>query len=42
MADVGFPDSWPVELLNEAQDGMFEIENVSVPPLALVVVGVKE
>jgi hypothetical protein len=42
LAAVGVPDSWPVVVLNDAQEGMFAIEKVSDPPLGLVVVGVKE
>ncbi len=42
LADVGVPDSWPVVLLNEAQEGLFVIENVSVPPPGFDVVGVNE
>jgi len=42
LADVGVPDSWPVVVLNDAQDGMLEIEKVSVPPPGFDVVGVNE
>jgi len=39
---AGVPERWPVVVLNEAQEGRFVIENVSVPPLGLDVVGVNE
>ena len=42
LDDVGVPDSWPVEVLNEAQEGMFAIENVSAAPRGLDATGVNE
>jgi hypothetical protein len=42
LDDVGVPDSWPVEVLNEAQEGMFVIENVSAAPRGLDAAGVNE
>jgi hypothetical protein len=41
FAVAGVPESLPVVALNVAQLGLFAIENVSVPPLGFVVVGVK-
>ena len=40
-AAVGVPASWPVVELKPAQDGLPEIENVSVIPLGPLAVGVK-
>ena len=42
LDDVGVPDSWPAEVLNEAQEGMFVIENVSAAPRGLDAAGVNE
>jgi hypothetical protein len=42
FAEVGVPDSWPVVVLNEAQEGMFAIENVSAAPRGLDATGVNE
>ena len=39
---AGVPLNWPVLVLKVAHEGGLEIENVSVPPLGSVVVGVKE
>jgi len=39
---AGVPDSWPVVVLNEAQDGMFAIEKLSAAPRGLDAVGVNE
>ena len=41
MPAVGVPESCPVLVLKVAQDGLPEIEKVSVLPLGSVVVGVK-
>ena len=40
FAEVGVPDSCPVVVLNDAQEGMLATENVSVPPRGLDAVGV--
>jgi len=40
-AAVGVPVSWPVAELKLAQDGLPEIENVSVIPFGALAVGVK-
>ncbi|HXQ21002.1 MAG TPA: hypothetical protein VN812_04965 [Candidatus Acidoferrales bacterium] len=42
LVDAGVPDSWPVVVLNEAQDGMFAIEKLSAAPRGLDAVGVNE
>jgi hypothetical protein len=42
FVEAGVPDSWPVAVLNEAQEGMFAIENVSAAPRGLDAAGVKE
>jgi hypothetical protein len=42
LVDAGVPDNWPVAALNEAQAGMFAIENVSAAPRGLDAAGVKE
>jgi hypothetical protein len=42
LDDVGVPDSLPVEVLKEAQDGILAIENVSAAPRGLDAAGVKE
>ena len=39
---AGVPLNWPVAALKAAHEGWLVIENVSVPPLGSVVVGVKE
>jgi hypothetical protein len=41
FAEVGVPESWPVEALNVAHVGRFAIENVSVSPFASEAVGRK-
>ena len=42
LAAVGVPESAPFAMLNDAQDGLLEIENVAVCPLGTVTVGLKE
>ena len=39
FAAPGVPDSWPVELLNFAHEGLAAIEKVSFAPLASLALG---
>jgi len=42
LDSVGVPDNCPVVVLNEAQEGIFTIENASTAPRGLDATGVNE
>ena len=42
MLAVGVPDSWPVVVLKDAQEGLFQIPKVIARPLGSTALGLKE